>query len=531
MKLIDEKWSFKLLAIFIFNILAIVIAAFVLYSRNNEHGKAQTRAVQNGQESNTPINKGVFSCARKTPCLNCNLLLISVDSLRADHVGVLGYKRDTTPNVDNLAKEGVLFTNYFTTAFLTPISEMSLHTGMYPSSSKMDSFTNVMPESHLTLAQILKNDGYKTFAGHSSPEFMAFNAVNESFNRGYDVYDVINPNKQTVNVSIRQIPPIGMFGNLLDKNSTTNNKFFGWITIGQVHWPYGQTVPNIFADPNYNGVFKNQLLAWNIFQSIYQGVLYPDKTTITNADARYVVDMYDNGVRSFDNFVGEVAAELDKRHLRDHTIIVIVSEHGEDLGEHGYFGHYDVMDTQVHTPLIIIYPNTQPKTILSEVSSVDVLPTILEMLGINKPPQIQGRSTVPLICGDEKDNRDVVYIERVPLWEQSVIAGQVSLRGGIASGVGDKDIAIRTPRWKYIKRYSKDVMEKISWWGLISGQKISIPGQELYDIVNDPLELHNVAGKNPRITANFNAEVSAWLQSIENITSKVKEYPKIQDYF
>lgn len=481
---------------------------------------------QNNSKNSLPQEP---QCSKQVTCLNCNLLLISVDSLRADHVGVLGYKRNTTPNFDSFAKKGILFKNYFPASYLTPISEMSLHSGMYPSGSKMNTFDVAMSDKYTTIAQILKIDGYKTFAGHSSPEFTENPAIKDSFNRGYDNYSLIDPIQ--VFVDIRKIPPIELFNKLLDRYSSSKNKFFGWITLGNVHWPFGEKAPNVFADPNYNGILKNQTLSWSTFSNIYNGVFYPDKDPFTDLDRKYVIDMYDNGVKNADNFLGDIVAELEKRKLSDNTVIVISSEHGEDLGEHGYFAHYDVFDTQVHTPLLIVYPHAKIMTISSLISSTDVLPTILDVLGIGKPTQIQGKSVLPVICGDEQDDRDTVYIERSPLWEESIIASQLKVLNNIQVGSGNKDIALRTFKWKYIKRYSKDAMDKFSWWGFITNKKITIPKEELYDIVNDPYELVNVADKYPQITKEFSEKVSQWLKSVEQNPLKTKQYNKIQDYF
>lgn len=119
-----------------------------------------------------------------------NVILISIDSLRADHLSAYGYSRKTTPNIDDLAKEGVLFKNYFSQSYLTPVSEMSVHTGMYPSSSGLIGFDTILPNNVLTLAQILKKYGYQSAAFGNSPEFIIFEALKDSFNRGFDSYDI-----------------------------------------------------------------------------------------------------------------------------------------------------------------------------------------------------------------------------------------------------------------------------------------------------------------------------------------------------
>src|SRR3989344_162377 len=112
---------------------------------------SQTPQIVSGASPNS-----VASCTIDTACTGCNVILLSVDSLRADHIGAYGYERETTPYFDELAKKGALFENYFSPSFLTPVSEMSVHTGMYPTAHKTTNFDTVLPENITTLAQYFK---------------------------------------------------------------------------------------------------------------------------------------------------------------------------------------------------------------------------------------------------------------------------------------------------------------------------------------------------------------------------------------
>lgn len=470
--------------------------------------------------------KNPVTCEQRITCLNCNLLIISADSLRADHVSEYGYTRNTTPNFDNLAKTGALFTNYFTTAFLTPISEMSLHTGMYPSTTQYKKFEAPMSDKYLTVAQILKNDSYYTFAMHSSPEFTHYPYVKKSFERGFDYYNSFEPKLKVLD--IRKTPDSDSFAEMLD--SVKEKKFFGWITYGGIHWPYGYSSKNVYGDTEYNGYLKGERLDWSVFQNIYNGTVYPQRTKLTAKDHQYIIDMYDNGVKQFDNYLGELMKTLKKKGLLENTIVVISSEHGESLGERGYYAHYDIFDEQINTPLLIIYPNSKNKTISTMVSSVDVLPTTLELLGIGIPAQVQGKSVIPQICGDENNSRNEVFIERSPTWEEGPLRMNTVSRG-IDIGENARDIAIRNKDWKLILRYSRERMEKESWWAYISGKKINIPQKELYNLKSDPHEKKNVILDYPEIVKDLEDKLKKWDLESTQTNKDGNEYPMIQQYF
>lgn len=312
----------------------------------------------------------------KAACTNdCNVLLISVDSLRADHLGAYGYKRNTSPNLDKLASQGVLFTNYFSVSHTTPVSEMTVQTGLYPTSNGLNNFDSTLPKDRTILPQYLKKLGFHTQAIISSPEFLVFSSLNESFSRGYDEYPKNIPTQDDIQNG-RQYPFIEDVSTAIDNQQMDNKQNFLWLAVGGVHYPYGINAKDEFTDPNYTGAFRFETtLDYGLFRRVYNGVLYPYNKQLTDADKQYVIDMYDNGVKAFDDYLGQVVQLLKDKGQYDKTIIVIESEHGEDLGEHGYFMHYDVLDTQTHVPLIIIDPRLkgQGKTLSSLTGSVDVL--------------------------------------------------------------------------------------------------------------------------------------------------------------
>lgn len=470
-----------------------------------------------------------FSCIKNIACPDCNLILISVDSLRADHVGALGYQRDTTPHIDSLASQGILFSNYFTNSYLTPITEASLHTGMYPTSHGLTSFQHYLPEDRKLLAEILKKENFTTSAYITSPEFNDYVSLKKSFSRGFENF---NYQKSP----FRDVPKLDkIFDNL---NKLSKNQFFFWLTVGSVHWPYGRHAPDTYTDPKYSGILKGKSLNWtDTFGNIYNGLYYPEKKKLAVEDFQFINDKYDDGLKYFDNFFGKFIEKLQENKLLDNSIIVLTTEHGEELGEHGFIGHYDIYDSQVHTPLLVFTPKLRMgRKIASMVSTVDVLPTIMDLLGLLSPSQSQGKSLVPLICEiEEEKSREAVYIERNPLWEEAGInpvTDQLKEAGIYNGNSGDKDIAVRTKEWKYILRLSKNILEKISWWSYLTKEHITISAAELYNLKDDPGETKNVIDDFPIVAGGLHVKLENWYKQVNSMTPESVERTKIiQDYF
>lgn len=478
---------------------------------------------------------GIQTGGNQAVCEDCNVILISVDSLRADHVGIFGYYRDTTPNFDAFAKESVLFVNHFSTSFLTPVSEASVQTGLYPASHGVTNFDTVLPESKTTITEYLKAKNYETSAIITSPEFEFYPAIKAGFSRGFDRYRYVNPDRRKDATRYRQFPTQTEITSELD--GLNGKKFFLWLPLGGVHWPYGWTAKNIYADPDYRGILKGRVLDWEgAFKHVYKEVSYPVGKKLTDSDVQYVRDKYDNGIRAFDDFLGVLLGELRRGNVLEKTIVVIESEHGEDLGEHGYFAHYDVFDTQTHVPLLIFAPSFPGgQRVASFASSVDVFPTVIELLGDAVPERIEGKGLMSLITGKEQDGeRREVFMERIPLWEEADLILRKSLeeRGITVKSGKYGDIAIRTPEWKFILRTAREREEKVSWWSTLTGKPVKIPEAELYNLADDPLETQNVINQYPEEAGALRKKLEDWRARISPNApshSEIKEY--IQPYF
>lgn len=209
------------------------------------------------------------------------------------------------------------------------------------------------------------------------------------------------------------------------------------------------------------------------------------------------------------------------------------------MHENGYIAHYDILDNQIHVPLLILSPCLKQGVKISSLAgSFDIFPTIAEMIGGASPAGIHGKSLLPLMNSQEADGlRQEIFIERIPLWEETlaggIYMGEALKQKGIEIGSErHKDIAVRTPKWKYIWRMSKEQMEKISRWQFASGKKIEIPEAELYDLQNDPLETKNVIDQYPAEAAQLRKKLEEWHKKImASSPSDVKRSGPMMPYF
>lgn len=473
----------------------------------------------------------------------CNVILISVDSLRADHVGTYGYGKRTTPSIDAWAKNGVVFENAFASAYLTPIAEMAVHTSLSPIANGLTRIDVRSDAEALTIAEILNAAGYHTIAAGSSPEFFHFSdSLTESFRRGFDEYfrayfDIEESVRQSSTLSSFRVDPEEAIELV---RRPPREKFFLWLTLGQAHWPY-------YSDPlSFDEIYRDEWgggLTWNNeLRRIYEGsvwsVKYPGTkdAAFLSEDAEKIIAAYDHNIERTDAFLGRFFRALAKSGLDSNTIVVVQSEHGEDMGEHGYFEHYDIFDTTLHVPLIMRIPDTPPRRVPAIVSSVDILPTILDYLDIDTPEKAEGLSARPLIEGYATSTRTAAFSLRTPLREhfyaKSIPRWEPEMRRPGTEAYAqffipitsfdayDKkhpvyDASIRTDEWKLIWRKSRDEIEKYGWWNLLTDARKRPREFELYHVTEDPYEQRNVCDDYPNVCSTLGKQLSDWVAGEE----------------
>lgn len=490
-----------------------------------------------------------------------NVILVSLQCLRPDHLGVYGYKRDTSPNIDRLAKSSILFDNTIAQANLTPVAMMSVLTSQYPRVNGMIAFDAAKDAvTSRTLPEILKYYDYTTAAVSGSPEFfMRYDTesgteikLGDVFSRSFDYF---GRTRKGLGSSLRVAPTESL--DWIQRNK--DKKFFMWIASGVIHVPYAAGVPRdqriIYDPPGYTPF-------WNKFHSIKADEGAPDDTTydvlmrlykdeyflgfkpvykLTPTDYSYIVSRYDAAIRYTDNFIGQLVDTLEKNGLSKNTILIIHSIHGEDLGERGTYVHYDLSESAVKSALVVRLPDGEQggKRIVDQVQGIDIMPTVLDYLGIPRDHSQQGSSLLPLINGESgATGTEFAYIDRIPWWEHTLSRWYLEFKNSqtnypesektpvkeygamlrSAFPVGSYppgDIAIRTKQWKMIMRKEPRLLEKVSWYGYITGNALKYGDVELYDIVNDPYERNNVAAKHSEVVASLKAKLIEWDISVE----------------
>jgi len=346
------------------------------------------------------------ACNRQGSAAPRNLLLVSIDSLRADHVGCYGYARPTSPTLDRLAAEGVRFAQAQSPTSWTLPSHVSLLSGRSQESHHvLTSFDAIQPDEEL-LAQVFSRAGYETIGFYSGPHLHpAF-----GFNRGFDAY-VSCESEETAKLhgppawesshGDRTNPLIKeRFADWLARRSESRRPFFAFVHMWDVHFDYIPPEPYAsMFDPDYKGSLDGRDII--------------DKGFPLDAPARdvdHLRALYDGEIRYTDDTLGELLAMLDRAHLLDDTLVVVVADHGEEFLEHGGKTHQrTIFQEVVHVPLIFWARAGLPRgrAIAELVSLEDVAPTVVELLGLPALARADGQSLVTLIRGGAMEHAPV----------------------------------------------------------------------------------------------------------------------------
>lgn len=338
-----------------------------------------------------------------------NVILITISTLRANHVTCLGYSRDTTPNYDEFAKQNILFTNAFATSGWMMPAHGSIFTSLYPGTHGATHIDKNLNEDPNTLAEILTSNGYCCAGFSCDPRLDR----EHGFGQGFDLYDdysvllmldgltfgteKLDINKQRTNALINDAA-IGWL------NKNTHKPFFLFVHYYDNHWDYLPPSPyDKLYDPNYNGKIDGKEISK---EPLYSNP--PDKM-----DIEHIIALYDGEVKQTDSDLGEMLKYLKKKGFYDNSIIIVMSDHGEQFYEHGNTSHQGLWDELVHIPLSISIPgaSVKDKKINSLISQMDIMPTILDYLGMPIPVQCRGKSFKPVIEGKAESINDYVFME------------------------------------------------------------------------------------------------------------------------
>ncbi|MBI1873975.1 MAG: sulfatase-like hydrolase/transferase [Acidobacteria bacterium] len=375
------------------------------------------------------VGAGTLLSQRSQP----NLLLITLDTVRADRIGAYGYKAAATPVLDRLAREGVRFVDATTQSPLTGPAHAALLTGVYPGRFGLrDNATTPLPDTASTLAELLHPSGYRT--GGFIGAFILDRAY--GFGQGFDEFDAAferfeaNAKLQAQRRGDRVVAAATRW--LAARQP--DERFFAWVHLYDAHTPYA-------APPPFGARFRTR--------------------------------PYDGEIAYVDLLVGRLIDTLTARGWLERTIIVIVADHGESLGEHGEDEHgFFLYDSVLRVPWIMRLPGRERAgTVISDqVRAIDVVPTVLELLQVKTASRFDGESVLPLISGQRR-------VETPPSFAETYYPRLHFAWSELK--------AVRVGDWKYIEA----------------------PRPELYDLRRDPEERKNAADAHASLAAGLAAEL------------------------
>ncbi len=443
-----------------------------------------------------------------------NILLIVMDTVRADHLSCYGYERPTTPHLDRLAEEGVRYANAISTGCWTVPTHSSLFTGTYPSFHGARDGHPILNPNAQTMAALLKAYGYQT-VGFTNIGWLT---ENTGLIRGFDTFLPVYRLYQG-----RSIPVLArrvlaklvsvLTGGKLTGASTTNQQvkrwlthrnpeqpFFMFINYAEAHAPYRP--PRSFAQRFLEPYGLNLAEALQVNQDPLKHMA--GAAVMAEKDFEVLRTLYDAELAYLDTRLGELFSYLDQQDLLDQTMIIVLADHGENLGDHGMLGHkWCLYDTLLRIPLIIRYPSHFPSgtTVENQVQVVDIFPTMLDILDIQEKgirDQLQGFSLLP----DQVSNHPRQFA--VAEWTGRSWKDDFRKYPGFDYTQFERDLkAIRTHQFKYI--WASD------------GQ------HELYDIAKDPTESRNLVDVLPEEAQRLQDHLFNFINAVKSTEETAPE--------
>ncbi len=373
-----------------------------------------------------------------------NVVLVTLDTVRADALGVYGQPRPTSPVLDRIAREGVVFDDVTSAAPHTVASHASIMTGLYPfAHGARANHGFPLDLAHTTLAEILADAGHRTRAEIAAPVLHASTRIAQGFES-----EEVPSSRSPSDAPLAKMPGGGLrrsAENVTQRALETieawrETPFLLWLHYFDAHLPYVERPEDRAAFP----------------------------------DAPYLAQ-----VRALDRSLGRIFDALETSGLRDHTLVVVTSDHGEGLGEHDEPTHsYFVYDSTMRVPLLFWGPPALAggRRIEEPVRTVDILPTVLDLMGHDVPEGLHGRSLAPAIRGDAR-------LVPAPLYGESLDLHRIFATTPIR--------LLREGRWKYIHSARP----------------------ELYDLDSDPYETENLVAERPGITARLATRLRALIST------------------
>ena len=412
-----------------------------------------------------------------------NIVLISIDTLRPDHLGCYGYTRNTSPSINKFAKESIRFTNCITPRTITSPAVTSILTGLYPQTHGVRRLCVPLNPKFATVVEYLKNAGYRT-CGITCNRVLRRQLAR--LDSGFDMWDEDCPHRGT-KFGFPTYQKYAEDGNKvaykwLEKNYDKPEPFFLWIHYFEPHGPYNP--PHVFQEYTHTPLL---IPAHEIPE--YQRL---EEITTDMVDVNKYIVEYDKEIRYTDHYVGELIDRLKEMGVYENSLVIVTADHGESLTEHEFYinhGGY-TYEACAKVPLLIKLPDYVPNksekddtVIEGQVSLIDLVPTMLDMAGVYQRSYLDGTSIIPVIEGMATQTHEQIFIEKLNLMK-----------------------AVRTNDWKYI---------------MVRADGPIKAGQELYHISEDPLEAKNLFDpRNPeysRIVNNLRIALKEWQRDFRKL--------------
>lgn len=437
-----------------------------------------------------------------------NILLLTIDTLRADTLGYAGYHRPITPNIDKLASQGIRFTQAITPGSWTQAAFPGIITSTY-ACMYGGCLGRLSPERPSPVKIMGDEGGYETAAFSTSPLLSRTYGYDRKFQRFND----LNPGEKNPwlrgvkggQFMLRQ-PLTHQFVKLLGQNwrppklyataaelneaampwlANVNEPFMAWLHYMDVHWPYH--LEDTLTKP------KDIAEAWQDLSHLHEVNWYGAPVS-PEQKARYI-RLYEEAIAYTDAQIGKLMDFLDESGLTENTIVVLVSDHGEEFLERKHWGHVELnlYDEILKVPMLMRIPGVPGNQVIGQqVSTMDIMPTLLELAGCRIPEKVLGKSLVPLWEGNPADyGVEVAIGER---WRDT-----------------SHMIAVRTEEYKYIWDDAK-------------------PDQPLlFDLRQDPDEQHNIATEKPDVVQRLHQHVEAQLERMRRTAPAEKSQEPVLD--
>lgn len=421
------------------------------------------------------------------------VILIWADTLRADHLSAYGFGRKTTPILDDMASQGTLFKDCLVQATWTKVSTPSLMTSLYPTSHGVLDFSDRLPASADTLAEIFRDAGYATLSLSS----ILFTGKFTNLHQGFEVvHESASLSDRASSKTSREY-----VDRLLPWLETHRNvPFFVFLHVSDPHDPFLPYPPydGIWADRSKKDQHEHQAEAVREFiaDPVLKQFGMPNRDELAAAGLdpdQYVAheqDWYDGSILAMDVEIGRIFEHLRNLNLDEKTMVIFTSDHGEEFLEHGRMFHGQSVYGELNQiPLIIRRPGAIPQGLVvnETVQNIDLMPTLLELCGLPIPTQLQGRSLAPLL---DREAASGDWQSRPAITEKAATQS--------ALGPPPRDTesyAIVSDGWKLIRNTIRPDHR---------------PEFELYDHRNDRLNQTNLAAEHPDIVKQLTEKLAAW---------------------